>query len=48
MILLDTNVLSEFMRPNPAAQVVAWLDAQPPGEISSVRLVARKSSWVLR
>ena len=33
MILLDTNVLSEFMRPNPAAQVVAWLDAQPPGEI---------------
>ena len=29
MILLDTNVLSEFMRPQPSAQVVAWLDAQP-------------------
>lgn len=29
MILLDTNVLSELMRPAPAAQVVAWLDAQP-------------------
>ena len=28
MILLDTNVLSEFMRPRPAPQVVAWLDAQ--------------------
>jgi len=28
-MLLDTNVLSEFMRPQPAAQVVAWLDAQP-------------------
>lgn len=28
MILLDTNVLSEFMRPAPAARVVAWLDAQ--------------------
>ncbi len=27
-ILLDTNVLSEFMRPRPAPQVVAWLDAQ--------------------
>ncbi len=27
-ILLDTNVLSEFMRPRPASQVVAWLDAQ--------------------
>jgi toxin FitB len=29
MILLDTNVLSEFMRPKPADQVVSWLDAQP-------------------
>lgn len=29
MILLDTNVLSELMRPSPAAAVVAWLDAQP-------------------
>lgn len=29
MILLDTNVLSEFMRPQPSAQVVAWLDEQP-------------------
>ncbi|GAB4090264.1 type II toxin-antitoxin system VapC family toxin [Hydrogenophaga soli] len=27
-MLLDTNVLSEFMRPQPAPQVVAWLDAQ--------------------
>lgn len=29
MHLLDTNVLSEFMRQLPAPQVVAWLDAQP-------------------
>lgn len=29
MILLDTNVLSEFMRAQPSAQVVAWLDEQP-------------------
>lgn len=28
MILLDTNVLAEFMRPVSAAHVVAWLDAQ--------------------
>ncbi len=33
MILLHTNVLSEFMRPQPAAQVVAWLDRQPAGEV---------------
>lgn len=33
MILLDTNVLSEFMRPQPSGQVVAWLDKQLPDEI---------------
>jgi predicted nucleic acid-binding protein len=29
VILLDTNVLSELMRREPDARVVAWLDAQP-------------------
>ncbi len=29
MILLDTNILSELMRPAPAPGVVAWLDQQP-------------------
>ena len=33
MILLDTNVLSEFMRPQPSATVVAWLDEQPTGTV---------------
>lgn len=33
MILLDTNVLSEFMRPNPDLRVVAWLDAQPASRL---------------
>jgi predicted nucleic acid-binding protein len=28
MILLDTNVVSEPMRPQPDPQVVAWLDSQ--------------------
>lgn len=30
MILLDTNVVSEMMRPQPSAAVRAWLDAQAP------------------
>ena len=30
MIILDTNVLSELMRPAPSPQVLAWLDAQTP------------------
>lgn len=30
MIVLDTNVVSEMMRPRPDAGVRAWLDAQAP------------------
>jgi predicted nucleic acid-binding protein len=33
MIILDSNVLSELMRPTPEAKVVAWLDRQPPTSI---------------
>jgi predicted nucleic acid-binding protein len=29
VIVLDTNVLSETLRPAPAPAVMAWLDAQP-------------------
>jgi toxin FitB len=29
VILLDTNILSELMRPSPAREVEAWLSAQP-------------------
>ena len=28
MILLDTNVVSETMRPDPSVNVRGWLDAQ--------------------
>jgi len=33
MIVLDTNIISETMRPRPNATVVAWLDHQPAGEL---------------
>jgi toxin FitB len=33
MILLDTNVLSELMRAEPAQSVVAWLSGQPPASV---------------
>lgn len=33
MILLDTNVLSELMRPMSDAAVVRWLDAWPEWEV---------------
>jgi|SRR5271169_856455 len=33
MIVLDTNVLSELMRPRPSAEVVRWLGAQPATQL---------------
>ena len=33
MILLDTNVVSELMRPSPSAAVVRWLDIQTAGTV---------------
>lgn len=33
MIILDTNVLSEAMRPAPAPVVQAWLARQPPTQL---------------
>ncbi|MFL1516816.1 type II toxin-antitoxin system VapC family toxin [Pseudomonas prosekii] len=34
MIVLDTNVLSEFMRLKPDVKVLAWVDAQPVMELA--------------
>lgn len=33
MILLDTNVISEWMRPSPAPSVIAWLDRQSAADL---------------
>ena len=33
MILLDTNVLSELMRPEPAEPVLAWMRGQAAAEL---------------
>ena len=33
MILLDTNILSELMRPAPEAAVERWLAGQPPASV---------------
>ena len=33
MIILDTNVISELMRPTPSAQVSDWIAQQPAAEL---------------
>jgi len=40
VIVLDTNVVSEIMRPRPAAEVLAWLDAQAATELWLTSTVA--------
>lgn len=38
MILLDTNVISELVRPDPDPAVIAWLDAQQSSEVASTAI----------
>lgn len=40
MIILDTNVISEVIRPQPDAQVIAWLDSLAPTEIATTSITA--------
>jgi len=44
MIVLDTNVVSEMMRSNPHANVVAWLDRRPARELF-VTTVTEAEVW---
>jgi hypothetical protein len=38
MILLDTNVLSELMRPQPDERVLRWVRAQPAAGVFTTSL----------
>src|SRR5690242_5271559 len=38
MIILDTNVLSELVRPKPSARVVAWVAKQPAAELCTTSI----------
>jgi hypothetical protein len=38
MIILDTNVLSELMKPAPGAAVTAWIGTQPASSLYTTRI----------
>lgn len=40
MIVLDTNVLSELMKPEPSQAVVAWVDARDSSQLAMTALTA--------
>ncbi|MCI2956414.1 type II toxin-antitoxin system VapC family toxin [Agromyces atrinae] len=49
MIILDTNVISEFLRPEPSHSVREWLDAQTAIEVTTTAItVAELRLGVMR
>lgn len=40
MIVLDTNVVSELMRPDPATSVETWVDQLPPDDVFITAITA--------
>ena len=45
MIILDTNVLSELLRPRPDRAVIEWLDAQPQDELFTTAITVQESFY---
>lgn len=45
MIILDTNVLSELLRPRPDSRVVEWLDAQPEDTLFTTAITMQESFY---
>lgn len=48
MIILDTNVISEFLRDKPRQEVVAWLDLQDPLDLYLTSVTMAEMEFGLR
>jgi toxin FitB len=47
LIVLDTNVLSELMRPAPDPRVVAWLSSQQSGDLATTAITVAEIRYGL-
>ena len=47
MIVVDTNVVSELMRPSPSPQVREWVIAQAPGELCTTAITVAEIRYGL-
>ena len=47
MIIADTNVVSELMRPSPSPQVRDWVGAQAPGELCTTAITVAEIRYGL-
>jgi hypothetical protein len=48
MIILDTNVLSELMRPSPSPLVVGWIEQQPPDQVFTTSITEAEIFYGIR
>jgi toxin FitB len=48
MIVLDTNVLSEALRPNPEPSVRRWMQAQPAAALCTTSVCEAEMPYGLR
>ena len=47
MIVLDTNVVSELMRPSPAAEVIGWVRRQEGGSLATTAITVAEIRYGL-
>ena len=47
MIILDTNVISEIMKPNPDPTLLAWLEAQDPSQLATTTVCVAEITYGL-
>ena len=47
MIIADTNVVSELMRPSPSLRVRDWVNAQAPGELCTTAVTVAEIRYGL-
>jgi len=47
VIVVDTNVVSELMRPSPSSQVREWVSARPPGELCTTAITVAEIRYGL-
>jgi predicted nucleic acid-binding protein len=45
VIILDTNVLSELLRPLPDSRVAEWIDSQPEDELFTTAITVQESFY---
>ena len=48
MIVVDTNVVSELMRPSPSPQVREWVSVQPPGQLCTTAITVAEIRYGLQ